>query len=443
MSNKFTIRTASRIIFALLASTALANTFIMGSVNAQPTTQNNAKPASMNQDRVLIKLVQDLQRKDEQLSKHEEELAAQKQQIEELKKLVQQLAGSKGQGVASPVVQAQSKTAAPVVSSVQSQPPAPAVVKKVGLERRQLPKDKPPQISAVPQDGGVLLAPGKMVLEPSFEYSRSSALRVAIEGFTIIPALSIGSFEISAVDRNTVTTAVAARLGLFRRFEISAVIPYVYRDETTSTRPIGVGSTATTLSNVSGMNIGDIEVSAHYQINDGKNGWPFFIGNLRLKSATGDDPFSVPIGANGLPTELSTGSGFYAIQPSISIIYPTDPAVLYSSLGYVLNLPRNIGGTYGQIDPGDSIDYSFGMGFGINENTSFSLGYSHSMIFETTQNGATIPTSDVLQVAQMTTGLSHRINERVNVNVNIGAGLTDDAPDMRFGIKVPVKLDLW
>lgn len=395
--------------------------------------------AQQPNDRVLIKLLQEIERKDAQLSEHEKELAEQRKEIDELKQMMRQFASSKNIPQSR---QVSTIAASPAVSPARAT--APGVVKHVGLERRPLPKDKPPQIAAVPQDGGVLLTPGKMNLETGFEYSRSSALRVAIEGFTIIPAISIGSFEITSVDRNTITSDISARLGLFKRFEMAVRVPYVYRDETTASRPIGIGSSASVLTNVSGMNIGDIEVSGHYQINEGKNGWPFLIGNLRLKSVTGQDPFSVPLDpTSGLPTELSTGSGFYAVQPSLTVIYPTDPAVLYGSLGYVFNMARKVGGTFGEIDPGDSINYSLGMGFGINEKTSFSLGYSHDIVFETVQNGATIPTSDILHVAQLTTGLSHKINDAVNVNINIGAGLTDDAPDMRFGIKVPVKFDLW
>jgi len=37
-----------------------------------------------------------------------------------------------------------------------------------------------------------------------------------------------------------------------------------------------------------------VEVGAHYQINHGQDGWPYFIGNLRYKSNTGKGPFEVP-----------------------------------------------------------------------------------------------------------------------------------------------------
>ncbi len=315
---------------------------------------------------------------------------------------------------------------------------------QVGLERRPIPKKQPTVIAAAPKNGGVLLSPGSMVLEPSIEYGRSSALRVAVEGFTIIPALNIGSIDISQVDRDTITTALGARLGLFDRFEIATRIPFLYRDDSTFSRPIGEEANTTTQTNISGEGLGDVEVSAHYQINDGSGGWPFFIGNLRFKSRTGTDPFEVSIDPNtGLQNELPTGSGFYALQPSITAIIPSDPVVMYGTLGYMHNFARDLGGAYGEIDPGDSINFALGMGFSINERTSFSLGYSHDMVFQTKQNGLTIPGSDQLQVGQFSTGVAYKYSNKVNLNFSLSAGLTDDAPDMRAMFKVPVKLDLW
>jgi hypothetical protein len=34
-------------------------------------------------------------------------------------------------------------------------------------------------------------------------------------------------------------------------------------------------------------------------------------------------------------TQLPTGTGFWAFEPSVTVIYPTDPAVLYTTLNYL------------------------------------------------------------------------------------------------------------
>lgn len=313
---------------------------------------------------------------------------------------------------------------------------------RVGVDRKPAEHGELPKVAAVQNEGGVLLAPGQMVFEPSLEYSRSSALRVAVEGFTIIPALNIGSFEISQVNRDTLAGVATGRIGVAKDFEMELRIPYVYRNDNTLSRPIGTGSSSNIFSDITGDGVGDVEIGSRYQITHGEGGYPFLIGGLRFKSRTGTDPFEVPIDlATGLETELPTGSGFYALQPTLTAIMPSDPVVLYGSLGYLYNMSRNVGGAFGEIDPGDSISFSFGMGFSANEKTSFSLGYSHSFVFATKRNGSSIANSDELHVGAFSTGLAYALNDKTSLNLNVEAGLTEDAPDVRVIFRVPMAVD--
>ena len=216
---------------------------------------------------------------------------------------------------------------------------------EVGVERKTEKQKKPEVPSVAVDEGGVLLPKGTVVVEPSLQYSRTSALRVAVEGFTVIPAINVGLFDISEVDRDILTTAVTGRVGITDRLEAELYVPYLWRRDATVGRPIGVGTATDVLSTVEGSGIGDIEVAGHYQINDGKNNWPYFIGNLRVKSTTGKGPFDVPVDAGtGLQTETPTGSGFLAINPSVTMLYPTDPAIFFSNLGYVYNAEKDVGG---------------------------------------------------------------------------------------------------
>src|SRR5262249_7515180 len=150
--------------------------------------------------------------------------------------------------------------------------------------------------------------------------------------------LNIGSFEVSQVDRDTVIGSMTGRMGLFKNLEGEIRVPYVYRHDETVGRPFGTGSSTDVRSTVSGTDIGDVEAALRYQFYTGHDGWPFLIGGLRYKSTTGTGPFDVPIDPNtGLQQELPTGSGFQALQPTVTAILPTDPVVLYGSLGYLYN----------------------------------------------------------------------------------------------------------
>jgi hypothetical protein len=129
--------------------------------------------------------------------------------------------------------------------------------------------------------------------------------------------------------------------------------------------------------------LGDIELSARYQLNAGGPTKPFFIGSLRFKTTTGTGPFDVdtfePIADLVVPTELPTGTGFYALQPGITALLPSDPAVFFGTLTYTWNIKRTIdqdvaGNFVGDYDPGDGVGLNFGMGLAISERASFSPG---------------------------------------------------------------------
>ncbi|MCB2082223.1 MAG: transporter [Rickettsiales bacterium] len=312
----------------------------------------------------------------------------------------------------------------------------------VGEARKPKEPEKAPEIAALVDQGGVLLHKGTLVVEPSFEYSNSSATRVGIQGFTIIPALNIGSFELTDVNRDTITNRVTMRYGLTNRLEVDMTVPYLFRNDQTKTRPFGVGSGSETLTEVDGSGLGDIEVGAHYQLTNGHNGWPFLVGNVRFKSTTGEGPFDIPIDpATGFQKELPTGSGFYALQPSITAIFPSDPVVFFGNIGYIFNFEDDIPGR-GTINPGDSISASLGMGLSLNDKTSFSLSYAHSTVFETEQNGQTLPGSTVLQVGSLTFGASYKFSDRYGLNFTVDTGVTEDAPDVSLMFRVPITFNL-
>lgn len=380
------------------------------------------------------------------LEKQQKALDEQQQQFRALQAQIAKMSGEgKGTATATKEKETPKNKAAGEKSTAEADKKTTAATgsqEEVGTDRKPVEKERPPEIAAVIEEGGVLLPKGKLVITPSIEYSRSSATRVAIEGFSIIPALNIGVFEVAQVGRDTITAALGTRLGITNRIEVEAKVPYLYRRDSTRSRPFGAGSSSDVLSTVNGSDIGDVEFGAHYQINNGKNGWPFFIGNLRFKTVTGTSPFEVGTDRRGLQTELPTGSGFYAIQPSLTAIYPTDPAVFFSNIGYVHNFARSFD-TVGEIAPGDSISTSFGMSLALNDRSSFSLGYSHSMVFETEQNGERIPNSTYLQVGTLDLGYSYTLTPRIGLNLNVSAGITEDAPDSRITLRIPIAYDLF
>ena len=323
--------------------------------------------------------------------------------------------------------------------------PAAAVDPETGEEEaapvEAAPDPGPPEI-AVLEERSVLTPRGTLVVQPSIEFSHSSVNRVALEGFTIIPAITIGAIDVRRVDRNTIIAALALRYGLTSKLEFEMEFPFVWRKDSATARPLEVGLTEDKITDVESSGLGDIEGRLRYQLNRGERGWPFLVSDLRIKSRTGKGPFEVPLDpATGLQQDLPTGSGFWGIEPGVTAIFPSDPAVFFARGSYLWTIDRETG-DFGRIDPGDALGVSFGMGFAINEKASFSLGYEHSIVGKTRQDGRVVAGSDTLHLGSLLLGASFRHGQNRSFHLSLAAGLTDDATDIRLNLRYPISFNV-
>lgn len=317
---------------------------------------------------------------------------------------------------------------------------------------------RPPEVAPIFEQPGVLTPRGKYVIEPAVQFGYSSSNRIALVGYTIIPALLIGLVDVREVKRNSTTASMTVRRGITNRLELELKVPYVYRSDATVSRELFTGTAVERVFQTSGKAIGDVELAGRYQINNGGVDIPYFVGGLRFKSRTGRDPFEVVtdcttrcIGTNatgtGLPLDLPTGSGFYSIQPSLTWLMPSDPAVFFGNFSYLHNFKRNnvsrtvLSGEQewlGEIKPGDVFGFNFGMGLALNDKASLSLGYDHSSIARTYQAGQPVPGSVRTQLGTLLLGFSYRINDKRTISVSVGAGLTRDTPDVSLMARMPL-----
>jgi len=349
---------------------------------------------------------------------------------------------------------------APVTGSSDSQAQQPVVANQggpVGRAPEQGQGARTPEVAPIFETPGVLTPRGRTIFEPAIQYGYSSSNRVALVGYTVIPALLIGLLDVREVKRNSTTGSATVRYGVSNRFEIEGKVPYVYRSDSTVSRELFTGTAAERAFDTSGKGIGDVEVAARYQLNDGGVESPYYIAGLRFKSRTGRDPFEVVtdcqtrcLGENvtgtGLPLDLPTGSGFYSLQPSLTWLMPSDPAIFFGTFSYTHNFKRdNVYRTVlsgerellGEIKPGDVFGFNIGMGLALNERASFSIGYDHSSVSRMKQNGQIIPGSVRLQLGTLLLGGSYRINNKRTLNISIGAGLTRDTPDVTLMLRMP------
>ncbi|MBK1728763.1 hypothetical protein [Halorhodospira halophila] len=318
----------------------------------------------------------------------------------------------------------------------------------------------PPQETAGGLQQRTILSPqGSFTAEPSLSYSQSTSTRVAIDGVTILPAIAVGLISVRQTQRESLTAALGLRYGLTDRLEVETRIPYVYREEQVREREILQSSDFAGIRDSDGYGLGDVEASLRYQLSSGRGDGAIFTGGLRVKSRTGRDPFEVETDEIPLDdgnsdarnisiySEQPTGSGFYAVQPSLNWVYPSEPAVLYGSLSYLYNIPRTVtlegsdGPMRVRIEPGSAIGVSFGMGLALNDRTSLSLGYDHTAVLRTRTDGA--PRVDAefgrFQVGSLLIGASHRLGPRTSLGLSVGVGVTAEAPDVQVTLRLPIR----
>ncbi|HRN61489.1 MAG TPA: acetate kinase [Luteimonas sp.] len=327
--------------------------------------------------------------------------------------------------------------------------------------------ERPPEIAQIFDQPGVLTPRGRFVLEPSMQFGYSSNDRVALIGFTVIPAILIGLIDVRQVKTTSLTGAIAARYGVSRRLEIEARVPFSYISSDTVSREIFAAATQDRVFQADGKGLGDVELTARYQLNQGGVDRPFYVLWLRYKARTGKDLFDVVTNcvtrcvddtnatSTGLPLELPMGSGFAALQPGITWLYASDPVVFFGSLSYLHNFkredvsrpvltgppeefPQTTTEPMGTVDAGDIIGFNFGMGLALNERTAVSFGYDQSIVDRTKQNGEDAPGAVRVVLGTLVIGGSYRLSERASLNVALGVGVTRDTPDVTLAVRVPI-----
>jgi hypothetical protein len=312
----------------------------------------------------------------------------------------------------------------------------------VGEAPRQ--PDAPVATAQIFDEPTALTPRGKFVFEPSAQYVHSTNNQVALVGYTVLPALTIGLIDIQRIESNLTDLALTGRYGLAPRLELEVRAPYIIENTSTQTRPLATASVTNSFFDSSGSGIGDVEVAMRAQLNHFHGDNVVWIGSLRYKTNTGTDVFQEPVDpTSGLQTRLATGSGFNAIQPGFTFLFPSDPAVFFGGAAYTYSFARDVGFGFGRVDPGGILDLNIGMGLALNDRASFSVGYQHSVVDQTSQpvpaTGRALSRTGTLQLGTLRFWVAYALTERLNLNTTIGVGVTRDSPDLEATIRLPYR----
>lgn len=339
--------------------------------------------------------------------------------------------------------------------------PEPGAPEEVGVRPEE---EERPYLSLFTDVGGILTPRGTLFVEPSVDFTVSSDNRFFFQGVEIADAILIGAIEATDSDRRAYTESLGVRYGLTNRLELDGRISYVSRDDRISGVSIDdtTADQSGTFRNLEGNGLGDAEMGLHYQLNKGKN-FPYTILNMRAKAPTGDGPFDVGREDNGIEAELAVGSGYWSLEPSLTFILPTDPAVIFANVGYQVNMStspdavitRGGDGAPTQIvrefNPGDAIRTSIGVGLSLNDRLSVNFGYDQSHILATktfrdlrANSGEDFTPTTTRQssstIGSFLFGGSYAVNERLRINFNTAVGATDEAPDIRVSLRAQIRL---
>jgi hypothetical protein len=304
--------------------------------------------------------------------------------------------------------------------------------------------DAPAATAQIFEEPTALTPRGKLVLESDVQYVHSTNNQVALVGYTVLPALTIGLIDVQRIESNLTDYSLTARYGLTPRWELEVKAPYITANTTTETRPLATASETNSYFDSSGSGLGDVEVAMRTQLNHFHGDNAVWIASLRYKTHTGTNVFEEPIDPNtGLQTRLATGSGFDAVQPGVTVLFPSDPAVFFGGVAYTYSFAREVGHGYGRVDPGGILDLTMGMGLALNEHASFSVGYQHSIVDQTTQPtpavGLALTRVGTLQLGTLRFGVAYRLTDRFSVNTTIGIGVTRDTPDLEATLRLPYR----
>jgi hypothetical protein len=311
-----------------------------------------------------------------------------------------------------------------------------------------------PTLSTV---GGVLTPKGQIVIDPSIEYDYWAQNQLGVNGFQIIPGFTFGNVIATRFEQNISTAAVTGRWGVTDRLELNARAPFVYNAGSTNDLiPLGPNATLSSVS-ATGAGLGDIQFGASYQVNSGENGWPIFVGNFLFKTITGISPFDLPvITVNdlngqflaGTPTKLATGTGFYSLSPSLTVLLPTAPGVLFANLQFQHNFARtqNINNgrsasTPVKLAPGEAPAITFGIGFALNDRAALTLSYQQTHVFTAYLNGNAIPGSPY-SFGTFNFGLGYQISQSTRLNLSVGIGAGPNTPAAKVLLELPYRFSL-
>jgi len=316
---------------------------------------------------------------------------------------------------------------------------------------------KPPRESSVSdiyQQQNALFAHG-LTITPGFSYVYSDNRFFTLNGFLALGAVLLGSVNVSRQQSSVVGLNVNATYGLTPRLQLDLNLPFIMRNTTY----VGAGANFSTAqvsqATTNDAQFGDVGGGFYYQLVREHDQVPTVVVNAHVTAPTGLSPYGIKLVLNPSNTNLTypallpTGQGVWQISGGATFIKTEDPAVLFAGVNYYHNFARHFADispsqetvTPGQAAPGDSFSANLGTAFALNERVSTSFSFQDILTSATRikphgQGWQTIAGSS-LNAATFNIGLTYARSRYSSWVVQLGLGMTQDAPSVQFGVQFP------
>jgi hypothetical protein len=264
---------------------------------------------------------------------------------------------------------------------------------------------------------GVLLLPfGQVEVEPIASYVRREAH---------VPALfSINGDQVLAqqkVRRNEFQQSLSLRGGLPFDAQLEFNLPYTEVDQENVTNV----QVATLSRSTTGWGLGDLSLGVAKTVLREKNWWPDLITRFTWTAPTGQFKSN----------DVVLGNDSNQLRGQVVALKRQDPLAFSAQVFYETTFERN------GFELGDNLGLSGGLFLATSPETSLQLSLSQEFVQDSKLNGKKQKGSD--QVASvLNLGFSSILTRNVLLQMVVGVGLTDDAPDYSVELSLPIRFSL-
>ncbi len=227
--------------------------------------------------------------------------------------------------------------------------------------------------------------------------------------------------------QNLFDPSIAFRLGLPFDSQLEFTLPYRFIDQS-NIMPSLAGDIK-----ANGSGLGDVQVGLAKTLLKEEQWWPDLIARVSWNTDSGD----------ATDGDVGLGGGLHRVTGSLTALKRQDPLAFSFNARYTKAFTKKdyFPGGNGSYNPGDTLAFSIGAQLAASADTSLLIALDQSFSSNIERGSQTIAGSNQ-NIGVLLIGASSIVSRNLFVNLTVGMGLTDDAPDYTAGITLSNRTNL-